>query len=625
LKSFPVFRALLLTLATASLAACRHSPPDQTSAAMLPHDPHSYASQGDAIVRHLSLNLDVSFSARVLSGSATWTIETTGAGKKLVLDTRGLTILNVTADGKKTSFTLGGEQPHLGRPLTIAIEPSTTSVRIDYQTSPDAGALQWLDPEQTAGKKTPFLFTQSQAILARTWVPCQDSPGIRFTYDATVHVPAGMLALMSAENPQEKNSESTYRFRMPQPIPSYLMAMAAGDIAFRAFDGRTGVYAEPATLDAAAYEFADLPKMVDAAEHLYGPYEWGRYDVLILPPSFPFGGMENPRLTFATPTILAGDRSLTSLVAHELAHSWSGNLVTNATWNDFWLNEGFTVYFENRIMEALYGKDVADMHRILGQESLKETIEEFGADSADTHLRLHLEGRDPDDGVSDIAYEKGNNLLLVIEQAVGRERFDAFLKGYFKKHAFQTMDTEKFLAEYREDLLGGDSALAAQIHIEEWIDSGGLPSNMLHIRSRLFDAVDSAVSAWKKGMPAKDLATGSYSTDEWLRFLNTLPDTLTEQQMEELENTFHFSQSGNAEILFAWFQQCLRHAFRPAVPAISDFLVRVGRRKFVKPLFAELIKTPDGRKMAETIYARARSNYHSVTRNTIDEMMAKKP
>jgi aminopeptidase N len=375
----------------------------------LPTDPHSFASRSPARVQHLALDLAVDFETCTLSGSATWQLAEPGAATEVVFDTRDLTIesvevLDTNGTAAPATFTLDGtSDPVLGQALSIALKPVTTAVRIHYHTAPTAAALQWLAPEQTAGTE-PFLFTQSQAILARTWLPCQDSPGIRFTYEATVRVPAHLLALMSAENPEQLSDSGEYRFRMAQPIPAYLMALAVGDLAFAPLSHRTGIYAEPATLPVATHEFADLEKMVAAAEELYGPYRWERYDLLVLPPSFPFGGMENPRLTFVTPTILAGDRSLTSLIAHELAHSWSGNLVTNATWNDYWLNEGFTVYFERRIMEHLYGGEYADMLQVLGRAALHHTIEEIGVASPDTHLHLALAGRDPDEGLSEIAY-----------------------------------------------------------------------------------------------------------------------------------------------------------------------------------------------------------------------------
>ena len=585
-------------------------------------DPHSFANPAEAVVQKLQLDLTVDFKKKILSGSAALEIEKSDSAKKVVLDTRGLSIEKVMLDdSSEVEFQLGEEVEYLGRALTIPISASTKKVTVYYATTPGAAALQWLTPEQTAGKKFPFLFTQSQAILARTWVPIQDSPGIRFVYSATVKVPKELMALMSAENPQEKSADGVYHFNMPQPIPAYLLALSVGDLVFHAFDRRTGVYAEPVTIDKAAYEFDDLPKMVNAAETLYGPYAWGQYDLIILPPSFPFGGMENPRLTFATPTILAGDRSLTSLVAHELAHSWSGNLVTNATWNDFWMNEGFTVYFENRIMEALYGKDIADMQRILGQESMKETIKELGDTSPDTRLKLDLTGRDPDDGVSDIAYEKGNNLLLVIEREVGREKFDAFLKKYFAGHAFATITTEQFLDYYKKNLVPDDASEAKRIGIEKWIYQPGLPENYVKISSSRFAEVDRQVEDWKKGTAPSALRTKNFTTNEWLRFLNTLPDSLGADQMKDLDDAFHFTRTGNSEILFAWFEHVIPSKYEAAYGSLQNFLTTVGRRKFVKPLYAALLKTAGGTAMAKNIYAKARLNYHSVTANTIDEML----
>ncbi len=587
------------------------------------NDPHTYARPEIAVVKHLSLSLSVDFEKQILSGSAKLNIEHASDAKEIILDTRDLTIERVFADDAETTFRMGDSSKIMGNALHVTISSNTKSVIVYYSTSPNAAALQWLAPEQTAGGKTPFLFTQSQAILARTWIPIQDSPGIRFTYDATIKVPANLLPVMSAENPQEKNKTGVYTFNMPQPVPAYLMALSVGDIVFKPLDNRSGVYAEPITIEKAVNEFADLPKMIDAAEKLYGPYAWGRYDVIVLPPSFPFGGMENPRLTFATPTILAGDRSLTSLIAHELAHSWSGNLVTNANWNDFWMNEGFTVYFENRIMEALYGKDFADMQALLGLEDLKETITELGETNADTHLKLNLEGRDPDDGVSDIAYEKGHFLLLLIEQNIGRVKFDAFLKNYFQGLAFKTITTEQFLKIYHDSIIGNDSALAEKINIEEWIYKPGLPKNCPTIYSAKFEAVQKDVESWKSGNPASSLNTKNYTTNEWLRFMRSLPEKLSSEKMKELDNAFHFSTSGNSEILFAWLLHVISNKYEINYPILKNFLTHVGRRKFVKPLFTELVKTDDGKKLAQEIYLSARANYHSVTRETIDEILKK--
>ncbi|HYC88485.1 MAG TPA: M1 family metallopeptidase [Thermoanaerobaculia bacterium] len=577
-------------------------------------DIHSFAKPDEAVVRHLALELDVDFEARRLSGSATLHITTPHGGRELVLDTHGLRIDRVTLDdGTEAMFTFGDAQPYLGAPLTIAVKPETQWVRVEYASSPDAAAVQWLAPEQTAGGKHPFLFTQSQAILARTWVPCQDSPGIRMTYDATIRVPRGLMAIMSAENPTEVSEDGVYRFRMPQPIPSYLLALAVGDLEFRSLGANSGVWAEKPMIGASAYELADTPQMIEAAERLYGPYRWGQYDVLVLPPSFPFGGMENPRLTFATPTILAGDRSLVNLVAHELAHSWSGNLVTNATWNDFWLNEGFTVYFERRIMEEVSGRDYSEMLALLGRQDLESTVAELPP--RDTHLFLDLTGRDPDEAATKLPYEKGYFLLRLLEESVGRARWDRFLRDYFDRHAFQSMTTEAFVAELR----GAFPQLDVDVNV--WINGPGIPDNAPKVQSDAFEKVEAQVKAFEEGTAAAQLAAKQWSTHEWIHFLRHLPKTLTLAQMTDLDAAHGFTSSGNSEILHEWLLRAIEHKYEPAYDALERFLLRQGRRKFLKPLYQKLAETPDGFERARRIYAKARPMYHSVSYRTIDQIL----
>ncbi len=585
-------------------------------------DHHSFAKPEEAVVKHLKLDLNVDFTSKKLSGFAELSIDNLGKVNTLHLDTRDLTIDSVWLDDNMpTSFELAKPVEFLGSDLAIAIKPTTKKVRIKYSTSPDAAAVQWLSPEQTAGGKTPFLFTQSQAILARTWIPLQDSPGVRFTYSATITCPSDLMAVMSAENDTVLHADGKYNFNMPQAIPSYLMALAVGNFKFHAYDNRSGVFAEPVTLDKAANEFIDLPKMIAAAEELYGPYAWGRYDVLVLPPSFPFGGMENPRITFATPTILAGDRSLVSLIAHELAHSWSGNLVTNATWDDFWLNEGFTVYFETRIMEKLYGKDYADMLTVLSKGELENTIKELGDNNPDSHLYLNLKDRDPDDGMSDIAYEKGRFFLTTIEMAVGREKWDAFLKKYFAEHAFQSITTDVFLDYLNKELIHDDAALKSKINIDAWVYGPGLPANCPVITSKALDMAGAAAEQFKKGTPAKDLVVEGWNTHQWLYFLRQLPEKMDEKQMKDLDAAFHFTASGNAEIKCDWLLHTINSQYKDGYQALDEFLCHVGRRKFVKPLFEAMIATPEGKEMAKTIYKKSRSGYHAVTMQTIDEML----
>lgn len=585
-------------------------------------DVHSFSRPNEAVVKHLDLAIDVNFDQKEISGTATYTIEKSEGADSIVFDTRDLIIESVKTlpDGSAANFTVGKEVDHLGSPLSIPVQKSTEQVAITFRTKPNAEALQWLSPQQTAGKKHPFLFTQSQAILARTWLPCQDSPGIRFTYNATVSVPGELLATMSATNPTERNEEGQYEFEMKQPIPSYLMALSVGNVVFEPIGERTGVYAEPEVIKQAVYEFAEMENMLLAAEKLYGPYAWERYDLIVLPPSFPFGGMENPRLTFATPTILAGDRSLTALVAHELAHSWSGNLVTNATWNDFWLNEGFTVYFEQRIMEALYGREYAEMLATLSLQGLKSEIETISKENPeDTHLKLKLKGRNPDDGMTSIAYDKGYFFLRLLEETVGREKFDAFLNGYFKDNAFKVMNTEQFVDLLQNDLL--DSASWAEVRGEEWIYGPGLPANCPKTNPTRFEAVDKALSNWVNGEAAGNLATAEWTTHEWLRFITRLPDSLSTEQLSELDEAFHFTSSSNSEILAAWFQHTIRNGYAAADPALEKFLIHVGRRKFLTPTYEALIAADPTKETARAIYAKARPNYHAVSYQTIDKLL----
>jgi leukotriene-A4 hydrolase len=623
-------RAFLTAAATAFLACSQSTmtpsmpqPVAGEPATMTTRDPHSFARPDEAIVNHLSLSLNVDFDRKVLDGIATLQIDNRKGVRELHLDARDLTIRSVTLGRERTptTFSLAPPVEFLGSDLSIRIEPSTSLVNIEYSTSPEAAAVQWLAPEQTAGKRAPFLFTQSQAILARTWVPIQDTPGVRFTYEAAVRAPRGLLALMSAENTQAKNGDGVYRFRMAQRIPSYLLALAVGDLEFRPLGPRSGVYAEPPVIERAAWEFAGVERMMTAAEKLYGPYRWGRYDVLVLPPSFPFGGMENPRLTFATPTILAGDRSLVSLIAHELAHSWSGNLVTNATWNDFWLNEGFTNYFERRIMEEIEGREYSEMLSSLAAGDLRDTVDELGARSQDTHLFLALEGRDPDEGMNDIAYEKGYFFLRAIEEAAGRERFDAFLRRYFDRFAFQSMTTERFVEHLRSDLLRNDVQLESRIRLGEWIYGPGLPSNLPAVTSSRFARVDAEVDRFASGTAAASLDTANWSTQEWLHFLRALPKDTSSARLGELDARFQLSASGNSEVLTAWLLRSIDAGYTAVNPAVERFLLSMGRRKFLSPIYTALVKTPAGKEFAMSIYRRARPTYHAVSRGTIDEIV----
>jgi leukotriene-A4 hydrolase len=590
------------------------------------NDPHSYARPAEARVTHVDLDLHADFGGKVLEGSARLAIEATAQATEIVLDTRGLEIAAVSdSNGAALKYERGAVDPLLGQALAVTLPADRRTIVVRYRTTPSAEALQWLSPEQTAGKKHPYLFSQGQAILTRSWIPTQDSPGIRQTYRARVTVPAPLRAVMSAEalTPEGVATPDgrAFEFRLEQPVPPYLIALAIGDIAFTPVGPRSGVYAEPSVVDRAAAEFVDLEEMIEAAEALGGPYRWGRYDVLVLPPSFPFGGMENPRVTFATPTILAGDRSLTSLIAHELAHSWSGNLVTNATWRDFWLNEGFTTYFENRIMEQLYGVERARMLETLGYRELLAELDSMKDRPGDQVLHIDLTGRNPDDAVGPVAYDKGALFLRTLELAVGRERFDRWLRGYFDRHAFTSLTTDAFLADLRTHLTGNDTALESRLQIAEWLETPGLPTNAARPASEAFERVEQQVRAFAAGTPATRLATASWTTQHWQHFLGSLPADLSPGQLADLDRAFGLSDSGNSEVLFAWLRIAIRHRYAPARPALERFLTSQGRRKFLKPLYEALVKTDSGKAEAKRIYHLARPGYHSVSTTTLDPIV----
>jgi aminopeptidase N len=609
-------RLLLLAL----LGACAS---DRSGAERreLPMDPHSHAQPDRVRVTHVDLDLELDFAAQRVAGTARLQLERRDGAAPLVLDQQGLAIAAVRgSDGGARAFTLGEEHDGLGSALEVRLASADSSVEIDYATTERADALQWLEPSQTASGRAPFLFTQGQAVLTRTWIPLQDSPQVRVTYAARVRAPAGLRVLMSAEQ-LGADGDGAFRFRLRQPVPPYLIALACGELDFRPISARAGVWAEPPIVGRAASEFDDTETMIQAAEQLFGPYRWGRYDLLFLPPSFPFGGMENPLLTFATPTALAGDKSLVSLAAHELAHSWSGNLVTNATWRDFWLNEGFTVYFENRIMERVYGVDRARTELQLARSQLERQMREL--EPWKQVLHVDLGGRHPDDGYSEVPYTKGSLFLVRIEELVGREAFDRFLRAWFDQHAFQSVTTATFLEFLQRELLAQLPDAAAALDLDAWLNQPGLPPDAPAPRGELMAAADREAERWKATRDATALDTAGWITHQWLHFFEAIESELDAPAMAGLDARFALTHSGNAEILCGWLRLAIQCGYAPAEPALEEFLGSVGRRKFLEPLYKALCKTDAGRARANELYERFRPRYHAVSAKTLDEVLGR--
>ncbi|MEY4464920.1 MAG: hypothetical protein RLZZ465_550 [Bacteroidota bacterium] len=741
-----VFLGLLL-LALGDVRACGARSPYFGEGAQVLQG-HSYVNDREFVIKHIDLHLKVNFTDKTIEGWVeydlvhAYLLDNRKPGSVppyhfnpitgnhiLLLDHRDMDVLGVYGGGaydkktgtlkskaKKLTYSVGvgtADSLLFGKPLEIEVPRSQSKIVIHYKTRPSAGALQWLSPAQTYDQTHPFLFSQSQAILARTWIPLQDKPSVRFTYSAEVKVvcaaaggatvdanghrisredcigvedpninPTDFNVVMSAVklgNPEGDLilNNKVHRFQQKKPIPSYLMAIAVGSFGYKSLGKNTGVYAEHKLLDKAVWEFADLQKMVDAASDMFGEYAWGDYNVLVLPPSFPFGGMENPVVTFATPTIIAGDRSLVSLLAHELAHSWSGNLVTNRTWDDFWLNEGFTVYVESRIMERLYGADYADMLRVLGKGELDKTLGWMMKESPDdSHLRLHLGDRDPDEGLTDIAYEKGRFFLMMLEQLYGRKAFDELLNHHFNRYAFGTVTTDLFLADLKAFHEKNAQTLGVMLWsnfeplVAAWIDGPGLPSGGVggfpELESKAFQRVEQLVASlnfmqwmdvqtnmgpmeapedgYREVQRFRQLArwtsvvenidTTGFTTHHWLHFLRQLQKIrLSQEQIEALDARFGFTQTQNAEIACDWFVLAIQCDYRPAYQAMHDFLLKVGRRKFLVPIYEALLAQHTsrdgawvedfarGKEMATEIFLQAEPGYHSVAARSLRELL----
>jgi leukotriene-A4 hydrolase len=627
-------------------------------------DPHSYARPDQVRVVHAGLNWVVDFDAQSLTGDAILLLDRSDPAAPLILDNRDLDLKAVHAatlavepgpqgvpelalDGVRndarwspTQWKLAEVDPTatvFGAPIVIELPAGANAVKLSYATRPSATGLQWLAPEQTAGKRLGFLYSQSQAIHARSWIPSQDSPGVRTTWDAIVITPAHYTAVMAAEQlgpipgtpaaegaPPDKTR--AFRFVMPQPVPAYLLALGVGDLEQRELGPRTAVWAEPSVAEKAANEFADMEAMLTEAEKLYGAYAWGRYDVLVLPPAFPFGGMENPRLTFVTPTLLAGDRSLVAVIAHELAHSWSGNLVTNKTWGDMWLNEGFTVYFEQRIVEQIYGLERATIEAVIGKQELLEELtdpELLGTKPEFQKLAQNLRGIDPDEAFSGVPYQKGALLLVALEQAYGREVFDAFLRKWFTAHAFGSVQSSDFV-EFVERELSSKPVLAGKTapQLDSWLHQPGLPASAPEPVSAGLDEARAAAQRFAAGeLAAKQIQTRGWTPWHWVHFLRSLPDTITAEQLGALDSAFELSKSSNAEILGEWLTQAARHRYEPSYPRMESFLIEIGRRKFLMPIYRALSDTPEGLELAQAIYAKARPGYHSISRGSLDLLL----
>ncbi len=594
----------------------------------LSHDYFSFANTDQFVTKHIQLNLTVDFELKELRGLAMLQMHRLDpAATDIILDTRDLHIQGIVVAGTegndlKASFEYAEQDPVLGQALKITLPDELAQqqdllLTIHYKTDPGASALQWLPKELTAGGEYPFMFSQSQSIHARSWVPLQDTPSVRITYEATIHTPATLLAVMSADNDPLTQRSGEYHFNMPQPIPSYLLAIAVGNLYFEPIGENTGIYTEPEMMDASTFEFASTQQMLNTAASIYGPYQWGRYDLLILPPSFPFGGMENPRLSFITPSVLAGDQSLVSLIAHELAHSWSGNMVSNKTWRDIWLNEGITSYLDARLMEVLFGKDRADEERVLSYRELLQGLEEVSPAMQALAPLEHLD--DPDESQGSLHYQKGQLFLQHMENIFEREVFDPFLAGYFKFFEFQSISSEQFLDYLDQNLLTKYPGKFSRLQAEEWLYKSGLPVDAPIPHSPTLEQAAQMAATWSNGeLPVSEIPLQSWSPHATVHFINSLPIELSDTNLSELDNAFGFSQTRNAEIGRAWFIQVAARRHLPAYDAMQAHLQRYGRTRLILPVYRALAANGHDAGLARELFAAARTKYHPLTNTAIE-------
>lgn len=579
-------------------------------------DPASYADLSQGKIKHILFRISVDFSTRTLEIESTYQMQEPVQGS-LFLDSYKIDLKEARSDGHEIEWEFDARDETLGERLHLRGLEGASTFTLTFRTSPEARALQWLSANQTAGGTHPFLFSQCQAIHARSIFPCQDTPSVRFTYSAEMDVPQGLVAAMAAEQVGIDESggygSTAFRFRMPQPIPSYLFALAVGNLDFRELGPRTGVYAEPEIIEAAAWEFAENETKILEAEKLLGPYLWERYDLLILPPTFPYGGMENPRLTFLTPTAILGTRGMISLITHELAHAWTGNLVTNATWQDFWLNEGWTTYAETRITEVLEGKDSVDLHLAFNEKQLLAIMERVGMDSPLTQLKLPAE-KDADSFTTSIPYYKGCFFLQECEYAVGRERFDAFIHKYIASFQFQSLTTEAFLDFLKAEL----PEVFEKVDVHEWIYETGLPEKRHRPKSRLYEEVQKALNEYERGIKPTKEQLQSWHRYQILSFLQGLPRNLPVEDCRYFDKILELDKRNDVAIFSYFYVIAIASGYQEILPRVEEFMGKIGRMLYILPVVRVMIETDWSREQIRPLFERVRDRHHQITIHAIE-------
>ena len=583
---------------------------------MTVQDPTSYADLSQGRIRHIDFYIKADFSTHTLGIKAIYHLEAPRRGP-LFLDTYKIDLQKAYTGDHALTWEFDTHNETLGSRLHLKGLDGQADFTLEFRTSPDASALQWLTAAQTLGGKHPFLYSQCQSIHARSVFPCQDTPSVRFTFSAEFEVPEGLTAVMAAEQVEGQKGAGHFKFRMPQPIPSYLFALAAGNLEFREFGPRTGIYAEPQIIEAAAWEFAENETRIIEAEKLLGPYLWGRYDLLVLPPSFPFGGMENPRLTFLTPTAILGTRGQTYLITHELAHAWTGNLVTNATWQDFWLNEGWTTYAETRITELLEGLEFNNLNAVFHEHEVLQAMQGVGMDSPLTRLKRT---DDPDaEGPSSVPYYKGCFFLQECERAVGRPRFDQFIQRYMKRFQFQSITTEMFLDFMKVEL----PEVFSKVDVNKWIYEPGMPESWRGQQSKLYDEVQAALNAYQGGTLPARAQVENWHSDQVKSFLQGLPSKIPVEDCPKLEEILDLKKRNDAANYSFYYAICIASGYEAILPRVEAYAEEIGRMLYILPIFRALIQADWSRAHARPLFEHVKSHHHQITAGALEKMLSR--
>ena len=621
-------------------------------------DISSYSNFDEIIQKEVFIDVSLDFDKKQMLGTMEVKYEILSSEiPNVILDLKGPEIVSVEyvikneKNEEKTMIPLTYEiysenvyKDSLGTPLKISLDnvkknipdeynklskSKTLMLCIKFITTENCTGIQFLTKEQTYTKKYPFMFTQCEAIQCRSLFPVQDSPSVKSIYKVKTSIPSPLTFLFGGIKKESyldnKSNQNVTIFEQKIPIPSYLVAFVAGELEYGKISERCGVWTEVGLCKIACNEFKDAEKYVQIAEEYFNhPYEWEIYNLLVLPFSFPYGGMENPNLTFVTPALLAGDCSMSNVIGHEISHSWTGNLVTNKNWKNFWVNEGFTIFMERKLDSALLGEEMENLEAIVGNNELIADIKLLGLDSEYTKLSPDFGGNDPDDGFSTVPYEKGYQFLIFIEKLIGKDNFREVMQKYIKKYRYKSVDHTAFkevLEGLINEKLKDPKKIIDEINWDKWLYEKGIPSYKNDFSSKLLKEAEKLAEDFLQEKEDKSSVLKVFK--EWhtnvkLAFLNYLLDNknkIDEKIMKNLKNELNLAEEYNSEIKYMWYLLALDKKVEEEIPNIKKFLETHGRLKYVRPVYFAWIEKDYNQ--AKEFFDKTKYLYHAFARRII--------